>query len=129
MLHQEWSESLYTLPISTSFEDKMKDWYSWVKSEYREKQGYPPMNVLEIIEKYTKVLKPGFYQTRFNDKVFNFDEEIRFWIDELYLPFNHCLPGYVVNTGYPRLDAILIDIINSDDPYLPAFQELFGMLR
>ena len=79
------------------------------------------MNVLELIEPYTKTIKPGFYQTRYNDLVFNFDEGLRFWFTQVYLPFHYNHSSYCVNTGYPRLDDILIAIINDDSSTFPAF--------
>lgn len=114
--------------LESFLQSKMYGWYQWARKTYREKFGYPSMNVLELIEPYTRTIKPGFYQTRYNGEVFNFDEETWFMLSERYLPFDHERPGYWVNTGHPRLDGILRKIINSDDSTFPAygFSVLFG---
>ncbi len=101
-------------------EDRMSGWYRWAREEYRRKQGYPAMNVLEMIEPHTKVLKDGFYQTRYEDTVFNFDEEIRFMLSETYLPFDHSIPGYFVCTGFPRLDEIVRNLLDDQESVFPA---------
>lgn len=96
-------------------ENRIAGWYNWARDEYRMKQGYPAMNVLELINPYTRVLKPGFYQTRYEGSVFNFDEETRFMFSEMYLPFNHHSGRWYVNTGFPRLDDILGAIVRDVD--------------
>ena len=106
--------------LEAYLEKKMAGWYQWAKDTYRAKFGFPSMNVIELIEPYTKTLKPRFYQTRYNGKVFNFDEGIRFWFSQKYLPFNRDRCCYTVSTGYPRLDEILKEIINSDASSFPA---------
>ena len=113
--------------LKTFLEYRMMNWYQWAKEEYRVKQGYPPMNVLELIEPYTRELKPGFHQTRFEDMVFNFDEETRFMMSERYLPFDHSWPGYIVNTGFPRLDSILKAIIRHGECPFPPVKGSLGV--
>ncbi len=110
-------------------EDRMSGWYRWAREEYRRKQGCPSMNDLEMIEPHTKVLKDGFYQTRYRDEVFNFNEEIRFALSETYLPFDHSYPGYFVCTGFPRLDEILMNLINDDDSVFPAIPHNSGSFQ
>lgn len=117
-------------PVLESFlEDRMIGWYRWARDEYRMRQGLPQMNILETIDPYTKELKPGFYQTRYEDTVFNFDEEAKFAFSEMYLPYDPHSDRFHVNTGFPRLDEILSRIIDSEGPASSegdAFLRLFG---
>ena len=117
--------------LKVFLENRMAGWYHWAREEYRRRQGYPAMNVLELIDPYTKVLKPGFYQARYRNLVFNFDEEMRFMFSETYLPFDHHSCRWYVNTGFTGLDGILRAVITDDDPISPGadgFRALFGLL-
>lgn len=107
--------------LKVFLENRMAGWYRWARDEYRMKQG--AMNVLELIDPYTRVLKPGFYQTRYENAVFNFDEETRFMFSEMYLPFDHHSGRWYVNTGFPRLDGIVREIVRADDGTIPAMEQ------
>lgn len=106
--------------LQTYLEYKMGGWCEWAKREYRSKQGYPPMNVLELLEPYTVCLKDGFWQARYKDKVFNFDSVMRYDMEFSYLPFDSSAPGYFIQTPYPALNNMLKDIIDDTKDSFPA---------
>lgn len=112
--------------LQVYLESKMVGWCEWAKQTYRSKQGYPPMNVLELIEPYTVCIKDGFWQARYKDKVFNFDSEMRFDMEFSYLPFDPSSCGYVLMMPYPTLNTMLKAILDDKSDTFPSVIPLSG---
>ena len=96
-------------------EKKMTGWYRWATKQYemRHSGGY---KIIDLIEPYTKILKPGYYQVRYNDLFFNFDESYRKHIKQIgYVDVDYNNGTYYVRTEHPDLDRILMAIMRDGE--------------
>lgn len=88
-------------------EKKMEGWYWWASRQHEMKHS-GGFKILDVIEPYTKVLKPGFYQVRYKNLFFNFDDLYRSHLEWAgYIDVDYNNGTYDVNTEYPDFNLVL----------------------
>lgn len=87
-------------------ERRMKRWYGWIYHQYLE-QFMRPVDVKGLIEPYTTMIKPGFFQIRCGNRFANYDEKQMNIIRKKKIKYDRCNHRYVIDTGFPRLDPVL----------------------
>ncbi|MBR3477256.1 MAG: hypothetical protein IKH39_08940 [Candidatus Methanomethylophilaceae archaeon] len=91
-------------------EDRMKDWYHRAEESYNGSNSMY-VRIIDLISPFMKELKPGFYQVGYKGCFFNLDEDMMChyrWAG--YVTYRFRTKEYVVETGNPRFDEILVAI-------------------
>lgn len=92
-------------------EEKMKGWYRWACNQYdmQHSGGY---KIMDLIEPYITTIRPGFYQVRYKDMFFNFDDSLLTHLKWAgYVEFNYRNGTYYVETEYPDFDRLIMAIV------------------
>lgn len=118
--------------LKAFLEYKMEGWYRWVENKFNE-TFMVSVKVIDLIRAYVTEFKPGMFRVDYNGKFFIFDSEYMAHLKwTVYAAYDRRNGNCNVDTGYPKLDAIVRDIMQNyeewSDRQAIAFNQIFSSI-